>query len=110
MASIALRFLLGQGMASHFGVRDQAGKNVVSAMLIGTDLTPVGVVLARHVALQRVTPEPPPAGGTGGTGGTGTGDTGTGGTGTGGTGTGGTGTGGTGTGATGTGATGKSKP
>lgn len=72
--SIALNFLLGRVLAERTGVKDEQAKNTVAVVTMGLGLTPMGVVLARHVALQRAeppppvnppTPAPPPGDGTG---------------------------------------------
>jgi hypothetical protein len=58
MASIALNYLLGRTLAERTGVVDEGSKNLVAVVMIGLDLSPIGVLLARQIALQRV---PPPA-------------------------------------------------
>jgi hypothetical protein len=81
MASIGVNYILGRTLAERQGVTDEAGKNVVSVMLMGLGLTPIGVLLARQIAIQRAEVTPAPAGtgaagaasgaaGSGGTGGT----------------------------------------
>lgn len=56
MASILVPFVLGRALAGSVGVPDEAGKNVVALTMMALGPTPVGVVLARQVALQRVPP------------------------------------------------------
>lgn len=56
MASIIVPFVLGRSLATSVGVPDDAGKNVVALTMMALGATPLGVLLARQVALQRVPP------------------------------------------------------
>ena len=62
MASMGVNYILGRTLAERQGVTDEAGKNVVSVMLMGLGLTPIGVLLARQIAIQRAEVTPAPAG------------------------------------------------
>lgn len=57
MAAIAVRFLVGQTFAKNLGVTETAGQNLCAFVTIALGLTPVGVLFARQIALQRAEQE-----------------------------------------------------